>query len=333
MDVTTKYISEGMAFYKWALAFADKRVADWPLMQSPIPTLCISLLYLLFVWLGPRLMHGHDAFQLRGLLVVYNFAVLLLNLYIASELFMAARAANYSYVCQPVSYTNDINEMRIAAALWWYYISKGVEYVDTVLFVLRKKFGHVSFLHVYHHVTMFMLWWIGLKWVAGGQSFFGAHLNAAIHVIMYTYYGLSALGPAFHKYLWWKKYLTILQLIQFHISIGHTAYSLYVDCPFPKWMHWSLMVYSASFIVLFGEFYYRTYQVNKRSGGHPEQGRIKHMAVNGGPAHLVVSPSQPRTESSKHDGTSHGSKLNGQEGPAQESGGRRRRHRGKGKKD
>jgi GNS1/SUR4 family. len=37
--------------------------------------------------------------------------------------------------------------------------------------------------------------------------------NSFIHVLMYTYYGLSAMGPHIAKYLWWKKYLTILQLV------------------------------------------------------------------------------------------------------------------------
>ena len=30
---------------------------------------------------------------------------------------------------------------------------------------------------------------------------------------MYTYYGLSAFGPWMQKYLWWKKYITMLQLV------------------------------------------------------------------------------------------------------------------------
>ncbi|KAL7987939.1 hypothetical protein Chor_006858 [Crotalus horridus] len=102
---------------------------------------------------------------------------------------------------------------QIAGALWWYYISKGIEYLDTIFFILRKKFNQISFLHVYHHFTMFTLWWVGIKWVAGGQAFFGAHINAFIHVVMYMYYGLAACGPKFHKYLWWKRYLTIMQLM------------------------------------------------------------------------------------------------------------------------
>ena len=36
-------------------------------------------------------------------------------------------------------------------------------------FILRKKFNQVSFLHVYHHCTMLLNWWMGVKYVAGGQ--------------------------------------------------------------------------------------------------------------------------------------------------------------------
>ena len=48
--------------------------------------------------------------------------------------------------------------------------------------------------------------------------------------------------------------------IQFHVTIGHTALSLYVDCDFPHWMHYSLICYAITFIVLFGNFYYQTYR-------------------------------------------------------------------------
>lgn len=32
---------------------------------------------------------------------------------------------------------------------------------------------------------------------------------------MYGYYGLAALGPQMQRYLWWKKYLTIIQMVCF----------------------------------------------------------------------------------------------------------------------
>lgn len=30
---------------------------------------------------------------------------------------------------------------------------------------------------------------------------------------MYAYYMLAAMGPKVQKYLWWKKYLTVLQMV------------------------------------------------------------------------------------------------------------------------
>ena len=39
-------------------------------------------------------------------------------------------------------------------------------------------------------------------------------INSFVHVLMYAYYGLSALGPHMQKYLWWKKYLTRIQLVR-----------------------------------------------------------------------------------------------------------------------
>lgn len=38
-------------------------------------------------------------------------------------------------------------------------------------------------------------------------------VNSCIHVAMYLYYALAACGPKIQKYLFWKKYLTILQMV------------------------------------------------------------------------------------------------------------------------
>lgn len=112
--------------------------------------------------------------------------------------------------------------------------------MDTIFLVMRKKWQQLTFLHVYHHSTMFMLWWIGVKFVPGGSgiiittilgfffslpnksnnnfvAFFAAMVNSMIHVAMYLYYALAACGPKVQKYLCWKKYLTILQMVGLEI--------------------------------------------------------------------------------------------------------------------
>lgn len=82
-----------------------------------------------------------------------------------------------------------------------------------IFFVLRKKFDHVSTLHVIHHGVMPMSVWFGVKFTPGGHSTFFGLLNTFVHIIMYSYYMFSAMGPHMRKYLWWKKYLTTLQMV------------------------------------------------------------------------------------------------------------------------
>lgn len=47
----------------------------------------------------------------------------------------------------------------------------------------------------------------------GGMGTFHAMLNCCVHVLMYSYYAVCAMGPAYQKYLWWKKYMTTIQLV------------------------------------------------------------------------------------------------------------------------
>ena len=54
---------------------------------------------------------------------------------------------------------------------------------------------------------------VSSNYLCFSKAFFGAQLNSFIHVIMYSYYGLTAFGPWIQKYLWWKRYLTMLQLV------------------------------------------------------------------------------------------------------------------------
>jgi len=39
-----------------------------------------------------------------------------------------------------------------------------------VFFILRKKNGQITFLHVYHHGSMVLLWWVGVKFIPGGEG-------------------------------------------------------------------------------------------------------------------------------------------------------------------
>ncbi|CAL8344910.1 unnamed protein product [Lota lota] len=244
---------------------ADPRTGNWLLMSSPLPQTIIIAAYIFFVtsW-GPRLMENRKAFDLKGVLIVYNFGVVALSLYMCYEFMMAGWGTGYTFRCDLVDYSPS--GTRMAATCWLYYFSKFIEMLDTIFFVLRKKNSQVTFLHVYHHSIMPFTWWFGVRFAGGGLGTFHALLNSIVHVIMYTYYGLTALGPSFQKYLWWKKYLTSIQLIQFVMVTTHICqYFFLKDCPyqFPVFIY-IIGLYGLIFLLLFLNFWYHAYTKGKR---------------------------------------------------------------------
>uniref|UniRef100_A0A665WT65 Elongation of very long chain fatty acids protein n=1 Tax=Echeneis naucrates TaxID=173247 RepID=A0A665WT65_ECHNA len=244
-------------FYQGILENGDKRTDGWLLVRSPAPISCIFLCYLAIIWAGPKLMAKRQPVNLKAVLIGYNFAMVCLSAYMFYEFTASSWLSRYSLLCQPVDYSGSPLAMRMARVCWWFYFSKVIELSDTIFFILRKKNNQLTFLHVYHHATMIFNWWAGVKYVAGGQSFLIGLINSLVHVVMYLYYGLAALGPSMAKYLWWKRYLTSLQLLQFFMVTIHTTYNLFADCDFPDSMNIVVLAYSLSLIALFSNFYYR----------------------------------------------------------------------------
>ena len=97
---------------------------------------------------------------------------------------------------------------------WFYifYLSKFYELFDTIIIVLKKN--QLIFLHVYHHCITIVLVYlmleqdVAVKWLSVAA-------NCLVHIPMYYYYGMSSLGFQ----IWWKKYITKLQIIQFIIDV------------------------------------------------------------------------------------------------------------------
>ncbi|KAH8310284.1 hypothetical protein KR044_000446 [Drosophila immigrans] len=190
---------------------------------------------------------------------------------------------HYSFRCQPVDYSNNPRTLRMVHACWWYYFSKFTEFMDTMFFVLRKKTSQVTTLHVIHHGCMPMSVWFGVKFTPGnrrssqthsnqsltnvslvcfpgGHSTFFGLLNTFVHIVMYTYYMFSAMGPQYQKYLWWKKYLTTLQMVQFILIMVHAFQLLFIDCNYPKAFVWWIGMHAVMFFFLFNEFYKAAYR-------------------------------------------------------------------------
>ena len=67
---------------------------------------------------------------------------------------------DYSWRCEPVDYSTAPEALRALTMAWVFYISKIIDMVDSFIFLLKKKYSHLSFLHVFHHGIMpFYTWW------------------------------------------------------------------------------------------------------------------------------------------------------------------------------
>lgn len=163
---------------------------------------------------------------------------------------------NYAFVCNRVD--RSANGLPMAKVLYIFYLSKAYEMIDTVLMCLRKRTRQVSFLHVYHHFMTFALWWLGIYFAPGGDEYLSAMVNCFVHVIMYSYYLATALGYR----VWFKKYITQIQLAQFMLNAVHCSLAVYRRCgsdDSPLWMYVANIIYMISFIILFGMFYVESY--------------------------------------------------------------------------
>ncbi|XP_074110773.1 very long chain fatty acid elongase AAEL008004-like isoform X4 [Cotesia typhae] len=236
MSIVMQYVDR---FHEILDKNADARTTNWFLMHSPFPTLMICLTYVYLVKvLGPKLMENRKPFQLKKVLIVYNLFQVIFSTWIFYEMVHAS---------------------------WWYYFSKFTEFLDTIFFVLRKKNNHISTLHVIHHGCMPMSVWFGVKFTPGGHSTFFGLLNSFVHIVMYTYYLLAALGPQVQPYLWWKKYLTAFQMIQFIAIMIHAFQLLFIECNYPKAFVWWIGLHAVMFFFLFNEFYKQQYSDKKSS--------------------------------------------------------------------
>ncbi|CAL1268630.1 unnamed protein product [Larinioides sclopetarius] len=205
--------NEAVQFYNHTFENADPRVADWPMMHSPFPTLIICLSYVYIVkYLGPSLMKNREPLDIRWLMAIYNFSMVIFSFLIFYYFGVYGWFGSYSWKCQPVDYSNSPEAIGVRI-FFSYSIYCYIIVIFQIFFVMRKKYSQVSTLHVIHHGIMPMSVWLGLKFTPGGHSTFFAFVNSFVHILMYIYYGLAAFGPRMNKYLWWKKYMTTIQMV------------------------------------------------------------------------------------------------------------------------
>ncbi|XP_046615273.1 elongation of very long chain fatty acids protein 7 isoform X1 [Neodiprion virginianus] len=246
----------------WPTTSSNPMVDTWLLMGSPGPILGILALYLTFVLkVGPKIMANRPAYELKNLMILYNGAQVIFSLWLCSLTFQVdlLQLIIVEGCSHDEKVVNNPLQLALSTGAWWYFFAKITELLDTVFFVLRKKQNQVTFLHVYHHTITALFSWCYLKLLPGEQGIVIGFLNSLVHVVMYSYYLIAALGPAYRKYLWWKKYMTWMQLIQFGVMLCYLTYLLAIDCKLPKALTYFFATNVTIFIYLFSDFYRKSY--------------------------------------------------------------------------
>lgn len=76
---------------------------------------------------------------------------------------------------------------------------------------------------------------------------------------MYSYYFMTSFRPELKQSMWWKRYITQVQLIQFAVLFIHFLTPVFFECGFSRIFSFALALQNIFMLLLFGDFYYKAY--------------------------------------------------------------------------
>ncbi|KPI82720.1 putative fatty acid elongase [Leptomonas seymouri] len=209
--------------------------------------------YLILVFLLRQFMKSRAAYTLQTPMRLYNVAQVVLSIMMAVNLCQFLRFGVF-----------NLNGRFTGTIEFWvfvHYTTKFLDMLDTCFMVLRKKDEQLSFLHVYHHLTIGFIWGLLLHHgIANGTAFFGAWINSTVHALMYVHYLYTSFGYTNP----FKKYLTQVQMLQFALCILHAVLAVAFDQQIPK--PWAVLqlCYHMTLLYLFMQFYRRGMRKTQR---------------------------------------------------------------------
>ena len=149
--------------------------------------------------------------------------------------------------------SNYFQNKQFDTFIYWFYISKYYEFVDTFILYLNNK--SPIFLQKYHHIGALICWHLCYVHKVEG-IWIATLLNSFVHTIMYSYYLGCLLKIKHVRFI--KKYITSLQLCQ--LIPQPICLYLYND-------NYNILLfftaYSIGLVILFGQFYYHNYMIYK----------------------------------------------------------------------
>lgn len=255
----------------------DPRVVDLPLVGSSYQVLFLTIAYLYFVTsYGPQFMKNRSPYSLKTFIKLYNIVQIFGNIWVVYDA-IDAGVFTLKLVCPVIDYSNDYIPMRVVRCFWYYFLLKILDYIETVVFILRKKDNQVSTLHLYHHVSTLLFTWICLRYFAILPALVLCVINSFTHVVMYMYYFLAAWGPNVQKIVTpMKPWITIIQMIQLIVLFLYSAQGVLLNCNLISTTGNSIsftysclpLTYSVNVLInfyMFYNFYQKTYGKHKKT--------------------------------------------------------------------
>jgi len=232
---------------------------DW--LVEPKTYVGAACCYLVAIYAANDFMQAYkfdfDGWKMKQVMRLYNLIQIVLCSYMVWLFFpefLGLTSLNAFYGL------NNPFTKRAEFGLLVHFCSKILDYCDTLFMILRRRDRQVSFLHVYHHATIGLVWGIVINSGYGGStSSWGAMANSFIHVVMYTHYLVTSFGIRNP----FKKYLTMLQLSQFAFCLTH-SFLVILKSNYPSDLATIQTVYQCSMLYLFGKFYIESYSKPKR---------------------------------------------------------------------
>ncbi|KAL2118933.1 hypothetical protein VTJ04DRAFT_5892 [Mycothermus thermophilus] len=242
-------------------------------MSTLKETAIFITLYYVVILGGREVMRNREPFKLRTFFLIHNFYLtaisgILLALFIEQVLPTVVRHGIFHAICH-----RDGGWTQPMVVLYYLnYLTKYLELLDTCFLFLKKK--PLTFLHCYHHGATALLCYTQLIG-STSVSWVVISLNLMVHVVMYWYYFQSARGIK----IWWKEWITRLQIIQFIIDLGFVYFASWTyftstywpwlpnagKCAGEEFAAISGIVILSSYLLLFISFYLATYKKDGKS--------------------------------------------------------------------